>query len=202
METPDIVWATPLYEFLRQCSAAPLLRRVLDCGAGGSDSPVQLFHQYGYRTCGIDIQAEAVRRAACFCRDNGVPLGIFLGDMRSIPFASESFGAVFSFNAIWFMTKPDTARAVREMERGLRPGGLCYVNFVSADDPNRRPFADDAYARRLLSSEQFADHEDDEAESYFHDLVILRKEKRWMDKVHGGGRLLQVYTDYIARKGD
>lgn len=200
MKTPEIVWATPLYEFLRRCNAAPLLKRVLDCGAGGSDPPLQLFHQYGYRTCGIDIQEEAVNHAARFCRDNGVPLRIFLGDMRSIPFASESFGAVCSFNAIWFMTKPDIACAVREMERVLKPGGLCYVNFVSVDDPNRRPFADDAYARRLLASEHFAYHEDDEAESYFHDLVILRKEKRWVDKVHGSGRLLQVYLDYIAQK--
>jgi ubiquinone/menaquinone biosynthesis C-methylase UbiE len=58
-----------------------------------------------------------------------MPLNIFLGDMRNIPFASESFSFVFSFNAIFFMTKADVAIARHEIERVLKPNGLCYVNF-------------------------------------------------------------------------
>ena len=198
---PEVIWATPLYEFLRQCNASSLERRVLDCGAGGSEPPLSLFHQYGYETYGIEIASEALDKASQFCRENDEPLSIFRGDMRRIPFASESFSFVYSFNAIFFMTKPDIARAMREMERVLMPGGLVYVNFVSVDEPDSGPFCETAPARDLLKSERFAQHEDDEADAYFEAFEIQRKEKRIIDKVHGSGRLLQVYIEYIARKG-
>jgi SAM-dependent methyltransferase len=197
---PEVIWATPLYEFLWQCNASSLERRVLDCGAGGSDPPLSLFHQYGYETYGIEIATEALDKASRFCREKEMPLKVFRGDMRKIPFASGSFSFVYSFNAIFFMTKPDIARAMREMERVLRPEGLVYVNFVSVDEPDSGPFCETAPARALLKSERFAQHEDNEADAYFEAFEIQRKEKRTIDKAHGSGRLLQVYIEYIARK--
>jgi SAM-dependent methyltransferase len=196
----EVIWATPLYEFLRQCNASSLGKEVLDCGAGGEYPPLSLFYQYGYRTYGIEIAEEALAKAQRFCRENEMQLSIFRGDMRSIPFASESFGAVYSYNAIFFMTKPDVAISMREIERVLKPGGLCYVNFESVDDPDDRPFCETAPARRLLKSERFAKHEDCEADGYFEHFEIVRKEKRIIDKVHGSGRLSQAYIEYIARK--
>jgi SAM-dependent methyltransferase len=198
--TVEIIWATPLYEFLRQCNASPLPKEVLDCGAGGDDPPLSLFYRYGYKTCGVEIAEQALQKAARFCQEKAMSLDIFRGDMRAIPFASESFSFVYSFNAIFFMTKPGIARAMAEIERVLRPEGLCYVNFVSADDPDTRPFSETAPARRLLGSEYFAQHQDDEADAYFGNFCILRKEKQLVDKVHGKGRLKQAYIEYIARK--
>ena len=197
---PEIIWATPLYEFLRQCNESSLERRVLDCGAGGSEPPLSLFHQYGYQTFGIEIATEALDKASGFCREKQMPLRIFRGDMRRVPFASESFSFAYSFNAIFFMTKPDIARAMGELARVLRPGGLIYVNFVSVDEPDKGLFCETAPARVLLKSERFAQHEDDEPDAYFEAFEVLRKEKRFEDKVHGSGRSLQVYVEYVARK--
>ena len=197
---PEVIWATPLYEFLRQCNASSLERRVLDCGAGGSQPPLSLFYQYGYETYGIEIATGALEKASQFCEEKDMPLRIFRGDMRTIPFASESFSFVYSFNAIFFMTKPDIARSMSEMKRVLRPGGLLYVNFVSVDEPDKGLFCETAPARLLLKSERFAQHEDNEADAFFEAFEILRKEKRFEDKVHGSGRSLQVYIEYIARK--
>jgi ubiquinone/menaquinone biosynthesis C-methylase UbiE len=196
----EVIWATPLYEFLRQCNAGSLGREVLDCGAGGDHPPLSLFNQYGYRTCGIEIAEEALAKAHRFCREHEMQLSIFRGDMRRIPFASESFSAVYSYNAIFFMTKPDIAISMREIERVLKAGGLCYVNFESVDDPDDRPFCETAPARHLLKSERFAKHEDCEADGYFEHFEIVRKEKRIIDKVHGSGRLRQATIEYIARK--
>lgn len=196
----EISWATPLYEFLRQCEASSLEKKILDCGAGGAQPPLSLFYQYGYRTYGIEILEENLAKAQQFCRDQGMALNILRGDMRDIPFASEAFSFVYSFNAIFFMTKPDVARAMKEIERVLKPEGSCYVNFKSVDDPNQRPFCDTAPWRRLLNNEQFALHGDDEADACFANFDILRKEKQWIDKRHGSDRLRQVFIEYIARK--
>jgi hypothetical protein len=45
MSAPDILWTTPLYEFLRQCNATRQKKTILDCGAGYSnpDRPPLLF---------------------------------------------------------------------------------------------------------------------------------------------------------------
>jgi ubiquinone/menaquinone biosynthesis C-methylase UbiE len=64
------------------------------------------------------------------------------------------------------------------MERILKPGGLCCVNFISEEDPDERPFCKNVPAQDLLKSERFAKYEDDEADSYLARFSIVRKEKR------------------------
>ena len=196
----EVIWATPLYEFLRQCNASPLDKVVLDCGAGGDSPPLSLFHQYGYKTYGVEIAEEALAKAQQFCKERAMPLNILRGDMRAIPFASASFGFVYSFNAILFMTKPDIARAMSEMERVLKPDGLCFVNFESVDDPDNEPFCETAPLRRLLQSERFAKHDDNEADVYFRNYDILHKEKRFREWIHGGKQFKRVTVEYIAQK--
>lgn len=196
----EIIWATPLYEFVRQCNASPLDKLALDCGAGGEHPPLALFHQYGYKTYGIEIAEEAIAKAQQFCKERAMPLNILRGDMRDLPFASKSFSFVYSFNAIFFMTKPDIECAMSEIERVLKCQGLCYVNFQSVDDPDNQPFCETAPLRRLLKSERFARHADDEADAYFRNCDILRKEKKSTEWIHQGKPFKRVTIEYIARK--
>jgi ubiquinone/menaquinone biosynthesis C-methylase UbiE len=196
-----ITWATPLYEFLRQCNASPLEKCVLDCGAGGATPPLSLFYGHGYRTFGIDITEDAWREAQRFCAENSMPLNILGADMRSIPFPDESFSFVYSFNAIDFMTKPDIGLAMREITRVLKPQGLCYVNFLSVDDAESwEPFCETGPAVDLLKSEGFSHFEDDEADVFFETYEILRKEKRLVEKPWHGRIMKQADIGYIAKK--
>jgi ubiquinone/menaquinone biosynthesis C-methylase UbiE len=172
----------------------------LDCGAGGNESPLSLFNQYGYKTYGVEIAEEALSEAQVFCRIHQLSLNIFRGDMRQLPFAGVTFSFVYCFNAVFFMTKPDIEMSMKEIERVLKHGGLCYVNFLSVDDPDNRTFCKTAPAKHLLKSERFAKHEDDEAESYFDDFEILRKEKKMLEKAHGNEKLRQVTIEYVAKK--
>ncbi len=196
----DIIRATPLYEFLRRCNENPLPRTILDCGAGGNNPTLSLFYQYGYETCGIEIAEVALAEARAFCLEEGMPLNIIPGDMRMIPFTEDSFSFVYAYEAVSFMTKPDIAISIIEMKRVMKPGGLCFVNFISVDDPDRRPFCESAFARRLLKSESFSRFKDNEAEKYFRGFEIVHKQKRLIDKIHGKKRLKQARIDYIAKK--
>jgi SAM-dependent methyltransferase len=198
--TIEITWATPLYEFLRLCNLSPLEKRVLDCGAGGDDPPLALFYRYGYQTCGIEIAGPALHDAQAFCREHDMVLNIWRGDMRHLPFADGSFSFVYAYNSIMFMTRPDIALAMSEMERIVKPGGLLYVNFISVDDPDDSVFCPNGPAQNLLKSERFAKHEDDEADAYLVRFEIQRKEKRYIDRLSRAGRLEQVDLEYIAQK--
>jgi ubiquinone/menaquinone biosynthesis C-methylase UbiE len=186
---------------LRQCNASPLTKDVLDCGAGGSQPPLSLFYQYGYKTYGIEIAEKPLADAQRFCAENNMPLTIILGDMRRIPFPSKSISFVYSYNAIFFMTKPDIAASMKEITRTLKSNGLCYVNILSVDDTESwEPFCETAFARDLLESERFAHFEDDEADVYFEAYDILRKEKRLQDKLWEGKLCRRAEIEYIARK--
>jgi len=197
----EVIWATPLYEFLRRCNASPLAREVLDCGAGGSNPPLSLFYQYGYRTYGIEIAEDALSKARRFCAENHMALNIIGGDMRRIPFPSERFSFVYSYNAIDFMTKPDIAISMREITRVLKSDGLCYVNLLSVDDAESwEPFCETAAAKDPLKSKGFAHFEDDEADMFFEAFEIVRKEKRLVEKLWEGRTLKQADVEYIARK--
>ena len=197
----EVIWATPLYEFLRRCNANSLPKVVLDCGAGGSHPPLALFYQYGYKTYGIEIAEKALAYAQEYCAANGMPLDIIGGDMRSIPFPGESFSFVYSYNAIDFMTKPDIAVSMREITRVLKCDGLCYVNFLSVDDLETwEPFCETAPVKHLLKSKRFAHFKDNEADAYFRDFQVVRKEKRLIDKLWEGRILKRAEVEYIARK--
>ena len=190
-----VIWATPLYEFLRHCNASPLEKTVLDCGAGGDDPPLQLFYEHGYSTFGVEVADRPFQQAQKFCRDHAMKLNIMRGDMRHLSFRSASFSFAYSFNAIFFMTKSDIAASIEEIDRVLKPGGLCYVNFVSVDEPDKGPFC-----QPFLGNPRFSQHEDNEPDQYFTSFEIIHKEKRIIDRKTDGQRTEQAYLDYIAEK--
>jgi len=195
MTIKKVIWATPLYRFLKECNSSPLQKTVLDCGAGGDDPPLQLFYDYGYETCGIEVAENPLKQAKKFCRENKIELNILKGDMRHIPFKSESLSFTYSFNAIFFMAKEDIAISMKEIERVLKPNGLCFVNFLSVDDPKRNKFYNS-----FLGSTGFSYHEDDEPDKYFDSFEIVHKEKRITRKLWERKHLIQADIEYIAKK--
>ncbi|MFC1851654.1 class I SAM-dependent methyltransferase [candidate division CSSED10-310 bacterium] len=196
----NVIWATPLYEFLKQCQASPLEKIVLDCGAGGEQPPLSLFYDFGFRTYGLEIAQDSLSQASKFCRENTMPLNIFKADMRRIPFKNESFSFIYSFNAIIFLTKKDIARTIAEFHRVMKPDGLCYVNVHSVDDPDKTPFCKTSFVCQLLKNERFAHFEDDEADDYFTKFKIIRKTKSIIEKATKQGTLKQAYIEYFAQK--
>ena len=198
MSKKNINWATPLYEFLRQCNLINLPRIVLDCGAGGKTPPLSIFYDFEYECHGVEIAEDALAEAWKYCQKTKSQLNIIKADMRKFPFPDEKFSFAYSYNAIFFMNKADIKKTINEINRILRPTGLFYVNFASVEDLNCAPFNE--RASKLYKSKQFSQFEDEEADSYFSGFQILRKEKRWIEKIVDNDVVKQVYIDYIVRK--
>ena len=96
-------------------------KKILDAGCGTGAILQRLGNPE--KNVGIDLAAEAVE----FCRQRGLT-NVRQGDINALPFDDASFDAIISSSVIYHDWVPDVARAVREMHRVLRPGGVVIVN--------------------------------------------------------------------------
>ncbi|MFW9917073.1 MAG: class I SAM-dependent methyltransferase [Candidatus Thorarchaeota archaeon] len=176
----------PLYGFLKEIEASTLKKEILDCGAGGAMVPLALFKALGYKTHGLEISDHALNLARKFCEEREInfdDLDIRKGDMRNIPFEDNSLSFVYSLNTIAHLTKKDTMIAMKEIERIMKPNGLCFVNFASVDAPGcgqGRELNKGEWVMVLDDGEEVLHsfYEENEADSYFRNFEIIRKEMR------------------------
>ncbi len=120
-----------IYKFLRLAKwKKPEKGKVLDCGAGGQNPPLALFCKHGYDAYGIDISDNALEEAEDFAARYGQDFKLLKGDMRDLSFDGRFFDLVYSYNSSIHLTKADTKKAVKEMLRVLKKGGLLCINFL------------------------------------------------------------------------
>jgi SAM-dependent methyltransferase len=100
-------------------SAASGFLRLLDAGCGTGYNLVDLARRG--RAVGIDLSPDAM----AFCRQRRVRA--VRASLLRLPFPDASFDVVTSFDVIYHAWVPDDRRAVSEMARVLRPGGLMLV---------------------------------------------------------------------------
>jgi len=182
--------AVALYGFLSAIAAdqpngaIPIGAKILDCGAGGPVPPLALFRQHGFEAWGIDTRQSQLDLADQYCREKGVELHLSKGDMRRIPFDEGVFDYVYEHYSMCHLSKSDTLRAVGEMRRVLKGGGLCFLGVISSD----------TWPKSLLGAEEKpgefwkreADSEpvlhtvfaDDEAAGLTSDWKVVSQEKR------------------------
>jgi SAM-dependent methyltransferase len=82
---------------------------------------------------GNDI--SAVQLAGCRRRCPGRDLRLFLGEAEALPFRDRAFDNVLSFGAFNYFNDP--LKALQEMARVVRPGGLVVVADELPNLPNR-----------------------------------------------------------------
>lgn len=70
---------------------------------------------------GVDISEEAI----AFCRSRGV--AVMRGSVLELPVKSAAVDGITSFDVLYHRWVTDDLRAVREMARVLRPGGLLLI---------------------------------------------------------------------------
>lgn len=116
-------------------AALPLLRerhakRTLDLGCGPGRHAV-FFARAGLESFGLDASASGIERATRSARDAGVTLYLKQGSFKALPYPDASFDYVLAFNVIYHGTESDAARALAEIRRVLRPGGLYQATMLS-----------------------------------------------------------------------
>ena len=106
--------------------------RLLDlaCGTGRHSAALAIG---GFDVVGIDLSAPLLERARERPVD-GASFRIVRGDMRRLPFADGSFGAVTSlFTSFgYFPTREEDGRVLSGIARVLEPGGRFLLDFLNA----------------------------------------------------------------------
>ena len=91
----------------------------------------------GARAFGVDISPAIVADAGRGFTAAGLRLHGVRGDVRTLPFRTGSFDAVYSMGTVEHFD--DTEGALREIFRVLRPGGRAVVGVPNRRDPFLRP---------------------------------------------------------------
>ena len=99
-------------------------KRLLEVGCGMGTDLLQ-FARGGANVTGVDLTPRSVETSRHHLELYGQKGDFALTDAERLPFADESFDVVYS-NGVLHHT-PDTAEAVREVHRVLRPRGLARV---------------------------------------------------------------------------
>jgi SAM-dependent methyltransferase len=99
-------------------------RDVLEVGCGLGTDTVR-FARAGARVTALDIAPTAVELTRRHLDAEGLAAAVVQADAEELPFADGSFDLVYSWGVVHHT--PDTARAVREVARVLRPGGEARV---------------------------------------------------------------------------
>ncbi len=132
-----------LYDAADEIGRQPAGARILDvpCGGGVALRGLQPGQQVSY--VAADIAREMLERTMDAARDAGVEdqLEVRVADVATLPFPDGDFDLVVSFTGLHCF--PDPHRAVTEMVRVLRPGGVLTGSAVLNDtglrfEPMRR----------------------------------------------------------------
>jgi SAM-dependent methyltransferase len=109
--------------------------RLLDCGCGPGSITVgfaEVVSPGG--VVGIDIEPKMIERAEAFASENQVANVEFrVADITDLPFDEGQFDVVFSSSVLEHLVEP--VKALSEMRRVLRPGGLMAVVQTDWADP-------------------------------------------------------------------
>jgi len=104
-------------------------RRVLEIGVGAGSDYVNWLRA-GAHAIGVDLTAAAVRLTRERCTLEGFAPALSRTDCESLPFADASFDVAYSYGVIHHA--PDTVKAVAEIRRVLKPGGVARVMIYHA----------------------------------------------------------------------
>lgn len=104
--------------------AAAAGRRVLEIGVGlGADH--QRYAQAGASLSGIDLTERAVAHTRRRLELFGLQSALATGDAENLAFPANEFDCVYSWGVLHH--SPDTPRAIAEVYRVLRPGGVARI---------------------------------------------------------------------------
>jgi len=176
--TEYAAWMPRLMEFEKFRDA-----RLLEIGCGMGTDLLQ-FARGGAHCVGIDLTPRSIELSQHRFKLYGADGAFMISDGEHLPFRDHSFDVVYS-NGVLHHT-PDTAGAVREVHRVLRPGGVAKVMLYHRNSLNY--WLEIVLRRGVLGAEFLRGRSPEE---------IMSRVIEYSD--HGATPLVKVYSRKQAR---
>jgi tellurite methyltransferase len=133
-QTPDrfASFAAPNDTVIEWANSLPDGALVLDLGCGVGRHVIYLGGR-GFRMAGADVAPTGVQRTLAACAQRGLSVDARVCDMTLLPWPDAHFDGVLSTSTIHHALRANIQRAIDEVWRMLKPGGLFLVDFPCTD---------------------------------------------------------------------
>lgn len=123
------IFAEQIKEFL------PESGKLLELAAGqGQDS--RYFARLGYDVTATDLVETGLNEAKRKAEEEGLEINFQIADLAEpLPFADNSFDAIYSHLGLHYLDKIGTEKMVGEIHRVLKPDGILVALLNTVDDP-------------------------------------------------------------------
>jgi len=105
------------------------VKRILDLGCGTGRHVVYLAKN-GFDVYGYDIAEERIRQTKEWLKEEGLKANFKIGSIyERLPYKDDFFDAVISTHTIHHGKIENIKKAIKEIERVLKPGGIIFINL-------------------------------------------------------------------------
>jgi SAM-dependent methyltransferase len=144
------------------------VKRVLDLGCGTGRHAVY-FAKKGFDVYGIDISKEGLQITKSWSKKENVRVNLKCGSIyRKFPYKKDFFDAVISIQVVHHGRINNVRKAIKEIERVLKPGGLVFITVPKEHKEKYKLIADRTYVP-IVGWEKGLAH-------YLFNKILLRKE--------------------------
>lgn len=106
--------------------------RVLDLGCGNGRHVI-FFAKQGFDVSGVDISDDALTICKEWLQSEGLVADLRCTSVEALPYLEDEFDVVVTVGVLDHVRKDVALRAMREVSRVLRDGGLLHINLRSTD---------------------------------------------------------------------
>ncbi len=165
------------------------VKKILDLGCGAGGNLVYLAKR-GFEVYGIDIAKEGIKVAKDWLKENNLHANLKVGNVyKKLSYKDNFFDAVISVRVLHHARIEDIRRAIKNVERVLKPNGLIFITV------RKKIAKKDRLKFKLMASRTYAPIEGDEKGviHYLFNKELLRKEFKNF-KIHN------LWLDYGKKK--
>lgn len=122
-------------EFLTKALGLQPDNKVLDLACGVGRHSLELARRGFRHVTGLDFTQAYVKKAILEAGEENLKVDFVQGDMKDLPFADESFDAVYNYYTSfgYFDDERDNEKVIKEVSRVLKPGGRFLLDVVHRD---------------------------------------------------------------------
>lgn len=178
------LWSVPDVEVLAllETLRGEGVERVLDLGFG-LGRHIILFAREGFETYGIEPTRSGFAYCNKWLKGEGLRADIRIGEMTELPYGDGFFDFVLSWNVIYHGTLRQLRRALEEIRRVTRRGGLVYLTLNSTRNKHYGQGSEiepGTFLNPMKADGDLPHHysDEEEAEALFEDWDVLRMEER------------------------